>query len=77
MNWISPSIHTLPDSAFKSAILINGSFIFIDEMLNDIKAQVKLAAINDRKSLESMLKNSKEENKNNEWDKVKRLFKRY
>lgn len=42
------------------------SFIFIDEMLNDLKAQVKLAAINDRKNLESMLKNSKEENKNNE-----------
>lgn len=42
------------------------SFIFIDEMLNDLKAQVKLAAINDRKSLESMLKNSKEENKDNE-----------
>lgn len=39
------------------------SFIFIDEMLNDIKAQVKLAAINDRRSLEFMLKNSKEESK--------------
>ncbi|MBO7696642.1 MAG: hypothetical protein J6T10_28780 [Methanobrevibacter sp.] len=40
------------------------SFILIDEMLNDIKMQVRQAAINDRKSLESILKSSnKEENK--------------
>lgn len=37
------------------------SFILIDEMMNDIKAQVKLAAINDRKSLESMLNGSNKE----------------
>ena len=43
------------------------SFILIDEMLNDIKTQVRQAAINDRKSLELLLKNSnKEENKINE-----------
>ena len=58
------------------------SFIFIDEMLNDIKNQVRISAINDRKSLELMLLNSikKEEKKDknlNEWDKVKRLYKRY
>lgn len=40
------------------------SFIFIDEMLNDIKAQVKLAAINDRRSLELMLQNSNKEENN-------------
>lgn len=41
------------------------SFIFIDEMLNDIKNQVRISAINDRKSLELMLLNSikKEEKK--------------
>lgn len=39
------------------------SFILIDEMLNDIKAQVRQAAINDRKSLELMLKNSNKEEK--------------
>lgn len=39
------------------------SFIFINEMLNDIKSQVKLAAENDRRSLEFMLKNSKGESK--------------
>ena len=40
------------------------TFIFIDEMLNDIKAQVKLAAINDRRSLELMLQNSNKEENN-------------
>jgi hypothetical protein len=39
------------------------SFILIDEMLNDIKSQVRQAAINDRKSLESMLKSSNKEEK--------------
>ena len=54
------------------------SFILIDEMLNDIKSQVRQAAMNDRKSLELLLKDSnKEENKIDEWDKVKRIYKRY
>jgi len=43
------------------------SFILIDEMLNDIKSQVRQAAMNDRKSLELLLKDSnKEENKTDE-----------
>lgn len=46
------------------------SFIFIDEMLNDIKNQVRTSAINDRKTLELMLLNStkKEEKKDKEID---------
>lgn len=39
------------------------SFIFIDEMLNDIKNQVRSAAMSDRKNLELMLLNSKKEDK--------------
>ncbi len=44
------------------------SFIFIDEMLIDIKNQVKASAINDRKTLELMLLNSikQEEKKDKE-----------
>lgn len=44
------------------------SFIFIDEMLNDIKSQVRASAINDRKTLELMLLSStkKEEKKDKE-----------
>jgi len=44
------------------------SFILIDEMLNDIKNQVRASAINDRKTLEIMLLNStkKEEKKDKE-----------
>lgn len=46
------------------------SFILIDEMLIDIKNQVRVSAINDRKTLELMLLNStkKEEKKDKEID---------
>jgi hypothetical protein len=46
------------------------SFILIDEMLIDIKNQVRASAINDRKTLELMLLNStkKEEKKDKEID---------
>lgn len=46
------------------------SFILIDEMLIDIKNQVRASAMNDRKTLELMLLNStkKEEKKDKEID---------
>ena len=39
------------------------SFIFINEMLIDISNQVKVAALNDRKSLELMQLNKNKEDK--------------